>query len=556
MNLRPWQAEALKKCLSWFLHGSKQKHFLINAAPGAGKTIAACVIARELLNKKIVSRVIVIAPRTEVVRQWARDFKDVTSFFMGPITSAQKEVIGQFHMCATWNAVQGLQDAFHAVCKSENTLVICDEHHHAAVKAAWGDSAESAFAAAKHVIVLTGTPIRSDGEKNIWFAYDDNGRIEHPDEGTYTLTYGDAVDLEYCRPVTFHRHEGKFSIDLDDGIKVHVSGAQPLPPSKIVKIPQLQRALHFFKLACQPQYLKDKKTPNPDGYQGTMFEWANSKLDDLRMRMPNAGGLIIAPNVELAEYFKALVETMDGETPSIVHSHKEGSENVIEAFRNSGKKWIVSVAMITEGVDIKRLRVLLYLPGAVTELAFRQAIGRVVRTSGPEDDTRAYVVMPAFDRLESYARRIEEEMPAKARAPEEKPKKKICYSCKGENELTARFCVHCQFEFPESKKKFKPCSSCGELNVSTADACAFCGTSFIPEYDLRLEDALRVGVIVRGMDISEEETVRAEKMAPVFYSQIIKTGDANLMKMIRTFPVESLARIIRIARGIDLGDVE
>ena len=53
--------------------------------------------------------------------------------------------------------------------------------------------------------------------------------------------------------------------------------------------------------------------------------------------------------------------------------------------------------MVSEGVDIKRLRVLVYLPAARTELAFRQAIGRVVRTLGPDDDTRAYVVMPSFE---------------------------------------------------------------------------------------------------------------------------------------------------------------
>jgi hypothetical protein len=39
------------------------------------------------------------------------------------------------------------------------------------------------------------------------------GAIDQPEAGTYTLTYGEAVDLGYCRPVTFHRHEGKFTVD-------------------------------------------------------------------------------------------------------------------------------------------------------------------------------------------------------------------------------------------------------------------------------------------------------------------------------------------------------
>src|SRR5262249_54126137 len=85
------------------------------------------------------------------------------------------------------------------------------------------------------------------------------------------------------------------------------------------------------------------------------------------------------------------------------------------------KRWIVSVAMISEGVDIKRLRVLIYLPNALTELAFRQAIGRVVRTIGPTDDTRAYVVMPSFEIFEAYARRVEAEMPTNESSNIEKP---------------------------------------------------------------------------------------------------------------------------------------
>ena len=102
--------------------------------------------------------------------------------------------------------------------------MICDEHHHAAVTAAWGKSADSAFTDAAYVLVLTGTPIRSDGEETTWFAYDSKGRIDHPEDGTYTLTYGEAVDLGYCRPITFHRLEGYFSVRLDDSATIDVSG--------------------------------------------------------------------------------------------------------------------------------------------------------------------------------------------------------------------------------------------------------------------------------------------------------------------------------------------
>jgi superfamily II DNA or RNA helicase len=82
--------------------------------------------------------------------------------------------------------------------------------------------------------------------------------------------------------------------------------------------------------------------------------------------------------------------------------------------------------MVSEGVDIPRLRVLIYLSSALTELAFRQAVGRAVRTNGPQDDTRAYVVMPSFDILEAYARKVEDEMSPSARKEEAPPRFKRC----------------------------------------------------------------------------------------------------------------------------------
>ena len=51
ITLRPWQSKAINKCLKWFLENN-EKRFLINAAPGAGKTICASVLAKELLEKK------------------------------------------------------------------------------------------------------------------------------------------------------------------------------------------------------------------------------------------------------------------------------------------------------------------------------------------------------------------------------------------------------------------------------------------------------------------------------------------------------------------------
>ena len=63
LKLRPWQSEALAQAHRWLLEESQDKHFIINAAPGAGKTLASCAIAQMLIDRDEIDRVVVIAPR-------------------------------------------------------------------------------------------------------------------------------------------------------------------------------------------------------------------------------------------------------------------------------------------------------------------------------------------------------------------------------------------------------------------------------------------------------------------------------------------------------------
>lgn len=548
INLRPWQAQAIKQALVWLMETKTDRHFLINAAPGAGKTICASVIAAKLLEKNEVDRVIVIAPRSEVVRQWADEFKIATGRSMTKVTGAHGEIEDYgTDLCATWSAVQGLQDGFQQVCRTSKTLVICDEHHHAAVEAAWGEKADSAFGNAKYVLVLTGTPIRSDGQETIWFAYDSDGKISHPEAGTYTLSYGDAVELGYCRPITFHRHEGRFSVSLPDGESIPVSGAESatLSPS-LQRIRGLQQALDFYRLACTPRYLADGISPDPNSYQASMLEYGIAKLNDIRDTIPNAGGLVIAPNIEVAEYMAALLEELEHEKPVLVHSQMVNAEARIGSYKNTNKRWLVSVAMISEGVDIKRLRILVYLPYAQTELAFRQAMGRVVRSLGDDDYSRAYVVMPTHRILEEYARRVEREMSPSARKETKPPATKTCPTCEAKNPKSAETCSECGHEFPPRPQSFKTCAECGALNLIGSEECQECGHSFRAEFEITLNEALRLGAIVRGMDIEEEEVRDGEANKAEILSSVLASGDDALIKVIKQLPEESWGRLKKI----------
>jgi hypothetical protein len=66
--------------------------------------------------------------------------------------------------------------------------------------------------------------------------------------------------------------------------------------------------------------------------------------------------------------------------------------------------------MISEGVDIRRLRVVVYLTNRMTLLSFRQIVGRVVRSDPANVDDQGRVYLPADRRLLEMAREITNEV--------------------------------------------------------------------------------------------------------------------------------------------------
>lgn len=538
-NLRHWQKEATNKALECF---KNYKRFLISAAPGTGKTICATVIAKRLINQNKIDRVITLAPRRQVVKQWGEDFKFITNRPMMKITGADKFEDFGIDICATWQSVDTIIDALQFICENNRTLVICDEHHHASDVAVWGKGANEAFLKCDFTLMLSGTPIRPDGNEPIWIKYDYHGNIDLPESAQYTLTYGEAVDLGYCRPITFHRHHGEFSVEFDDGANISVSGEKgPVLDKSLQKINGLKQALEYYQLVCKPQYQKDGITPMHNSYQQTMLKEGIQKLNQLRNTLPNAGGLVIAPSIEMAEYIAKIIEMLEGEKPVIVHSEVPNVEDKIAMFKNTDKRWIVSVAMISEGVDIKRLRVLIYLPNAQTELSFRQSMGRVVRSYGKDDITRAYVIMPTHKIFEVFAKRVENEMsPSKRKDNVIEAKHKICPVCEEINHLNAEICKECEYQFPKPKQFKIKCDKCGTLNNTKDEHCINCGCSMKQIYKITLNEALRDGAIIRGMDIDEVSVKKGEEIAPIIKEKVLRSGHEKLIQIIKQLPDEQM----------------
>ena len=61
-----------------------------------------------------------------------------------------------------------------------------------------------------------------------------------------------------------------------------------------------------------------------------------------------------------------------------------------------------------------------------------------------------------------------------------------------------------------------------------------------------LNEALRDGAIVRGMEIDENEVQHGENISDTLQKDILSSGDEVLIKILNKMPKESLGRLVRM----------
>lgn len=153
-----------------------------------------------------------------------------------------------------------------------------------------------------------------------------------------------------------------------------------------------QQAAERLRAALDPNgnWLKD------------VLEEANAELRQKREEgHAGAAGLVIAIDQSHARRIAALLKKITGETPALAISEESGSTETIRNFARAGytQRWIVAVKMISEGVDIPRLRVGVYATTTSSQLSFRQAVGRFVRVIAGMSEQSAVLFIPAVVRL-------------------------------------------------------------------------------------------------------------------------------------------------------------
>ncbi|HET7443884.1 MAG TPA: DEAD/DEAH box helicase family protein [Solirubrobacterales bacterium] len=379
--LRSWQQEATEA-----VRAHSAPSFLASATPAAGKTTFGLHIAHRMLSAGFVSRVVVAGPTTHICRQWAADAARYGIDLEPNRPNSDGPESGDFHgVAVTYQTIAAGPDT-HRQGARRPTLLIADEPHHMGDQAAWGLQTRKAFDGARFRLLLSGTPFRSDNSAIPWVTYDEDG-ISRAD---YAYGYPQALVDRVCRPITFLPYDGEMEW-ISDGRLRSADFDLVLPAAEAAR--RLRTALH------------------PEGeWMGEVLRDSDARLSEVRAEgHPDAGGLVIASDQDHARAIAARLGSISGERPELVMSDESGASRRIADFADSDRRWLVSVLMVSEGVDIPRLRVGVYATAARTELFFRQVVGRFIRATPRPRRQMSYLLMPADPRLKALAHEIEEE---------------------------------------------------------------------------------------------------------------------------------------------------
>jgi superfamily II DNA or RNA helicase len=392
IDLRKWQHDGVEQ---WAR--SRPPVSLACVTPGAGKTLYAAAIAYGALASGIVEQVIAVVPSDHLRMQLALSFAgagvQLDPMFVNAAGAIAKDLHGAV---VTYHQVGADPDVFVGLLggrshrRSRPTLVILDEVHHAGDQERWGAGVRRAFAEARFIVALSGTPFRSDESPVAFVKYDDTGRVI----ADTVYSYRDALRDGIVRPLVFYRQGGEVEWSFHDGTDA--------PP---------RRRRHSFEDVLPEDMSRQRLRAalGDEEWIGATIRRAHAILESLRRHDPLAAGLVVAMSEAHARFVANVMAKVIGVTPTVVVHHDPAAGERITQFTNGRAPWLIAVRMVSEGVDIPRARVLCYCSSILTETFFQQMVGRVVR-SRDGVVAPAYVVFPDDPQLREFASSIEEDV--------------------------------------------------------------------------------------------------------------------------------------------------
>jgi superfamily II DNA or RNA helicase len=439
-GLRKWQMEFVDRFIPFAKEqlvkpAADAQAFVLNAFPGSGKTWAQLLTMSYLFKEKFVDFVVVCVPSDALRTQFADEARRFGLYLHAKRNlkvnfDAVHGIVLTYAQLATPATVQTLD----MWCQQMKVFVSADEMHHLSQRKSWGRNFFEAFAASRVRLLTSGTPFRSDGDAIPWVRYQGQ-TIDLSAPLAYSYGYGpsrwnpklSALGEGDVRDVVFHPWDGQVEFKITQEGEEEVYTHRLSDNLDEIYADQEPGFVQMLKSARRRACIECGTPRHPIGtpYVREQIAAAHRNLMEIRRTHFWAGGLIVCENQKHADSVAKALEEITGTVPVVIHGDSGEPKRKLQAFKEDRTPkrapWMIAVKMVTEGVDIKHLRVCVYLTKETAPLFWTQVLGRILRVEDglPEQTSHFYQYDDGVDlnddgepedvRLRWYAKAILEE---------------------------------------------------------------------------------------------------------------------------------------------------
>lgn len=384
LTLRPWQAEALPVIADrLFRHGTAT----LQAAPGAGKTIAAATLFQILHAAGLIERIVVVVPSTALVRQWRSELAQLRIHLDPHPTDGALEADGLVGAIVTYHSLPTYAGVHATRMRLHPTLLVFDEVHHVADDASWGRAVRRMVGdiaagdiQTSAVLNMTGTLFRSDPRRRISTVHyhrriiDGTPKLQAATD--WSVPTRDLIGTELRAP-DLYRYSGHAEY-LD------VANRNSAPHKQIADLDERERVGILPQVFSSPEWI--------DGFAAEAVRMLNEQNEALD-HAEHLKLLFVAPTVTAARHAVRALNKATGTDFArlVVYDQLDALTTLRRAHDEPRSCGIVTVRMVTEGFDCPQIATIAYATNIIAPLFVAQMMARAMRLTPAERHTGTHL---------------------------------------------------------------------------------------------------------------------------------------------------------------------
>jgi superfamily II DNA or RNA helicase len=395
VTLRDWQARALPVILNrLWASGVATLH----AAPGAGKTLFAGAVFRQLYDAGLVTRMIIVVPNLALVGQWARSLGRMAIHVDTEPRDGHIEHPETVGAVITYQSLANTAGAHAAHPDRDGTLVILDEVHHVGESRMWGNAVRLMIGEASNgppdvaaVLNMTGTLFRSSKSQRIsTVRYD---RIDTRDGeklqavADWSEPTANLIGVELRAPDLYAYGAQVQMVDVQ---------SEQVLSADIADLDQSQRSAAIKGMFNSKQWLNGFAA---EAVRMLRNQWlAMGEKEHLKL-------LFVADSIRSARLAADALNTATRQDfARLVTSAEPGALRTLKSAAEEPRSCaIVAVRMVTEGFDCPQISTIAYATNIIADLFIAQMMARAMRiTKAERADGRmlpAQILIPDHEQL-------------------------------------------------------------------------------------------------------------------------------------------------------------